>query len=80
MQPAWNAILLRQFGAATEMFGNALRACPAGPWGRTSGASLGPPNMPSSGLSPTTRCSGSTCTSPGQWKASPHLPLLPWMS
>lgn len=33
MQPDWNTILLRQFGAATEMFENALLACPEELWG-----------------------------------------------
>ena len=32
MDPAWNAIIWRQFGAAIDMLENALRACPSELW------------------------------------------------
>ena len=32
MDPAWNAIIWRQFGAAIDMLENALRACPDELW------------------------------------------------
>jgi hypothetical protein len=35
MDPAWKAILWRQFGAAIDMLENALRSCPDGLWSRS---------------------------------------------